>query len=122
MSDEDTVTMFRIEAETLDENVAEIFREQMERVPECDLTAFERIEAEGDPLREERGVQCSECGRTLDTADAEDVGDGRQQLQCECGNYITECDYCGEFVSVMAAKSGPEGKPVHAEHGVDGLD
>lgn len=72
-------------------------------------------EVEGETLR------CSECGRAHDTEDADELPDGRDQLECDCGNFLVECAHCGEFVSVMAAKSGKGGKPVHADHGVDGL-
>ncbi|MFD2655322.1 hypothetical protein ACFSUP_04305 [Gracilibacillus thailandensis] len=60
-------------------------------------------------------AHCSECGRTHEPSNAEEVSDGREQIQCECGNYIVECDTCGGWVSVASAVSGPGGKPVHRD-------
>jgi len=57
-------------------------------------------------------VQCGQCGRRHDADDAQKAG-GRDQIECDCGNYLVECATCGRFVSVMASKSGPGGKPVH---------
>lgn len=82
-------------------------------VLDLNLPSRETVEKQIDQGETGRNrVQCEQCGRRHPPGSGNDTH-GRDQIECNCGNYIVECAYCDRYVSVMTSASGPDGKPVH---------
>jgi len=62
-----------------------------------------------------KSIQCENCDREHTDADADTVPDGRNQIECDCGNIFVECASCGDYVSIMESAVGAGRKPIHRD-------